>query len=1102
MPMKVNSVAETTMKSIKEEFSDVLSDKLKDEPMKRPPMKIHLEPDARPINVTTARQTPLKFVDEADNLVEELLKCKVIAKVEKPTTWCSPAFFVPKADGKRVRLVTDFVHLNKFIQRPVHPFPAVKEILQAIPSTARVFAKLDAVQGYFQIALDKESSEYTTFILPSGRYKYLRAPMGLSPSNDEWCRSSDWLIEGLRWCKKIVDDILIWADDYPQLYRRLRTVLKRCREFNVTISLKKMEISNKLHFAGYVVFDGGIKPDPEKIAAISDFPTPRSTTDVRSFLGLAQQLSFFLPDLAQSTPRMRELTGSKAVFRWLHEHQVELDNVKKILTSDMLVKPFDPDLETFLLTDASRLFGIGFALMQREHQGRGHRLIRCGSCSLSDTEKRYSTVELECLAIVYAMKKCSFFLLGTPLWVLTDHRPLVGVFKKDIWDVDNPRLQRMREKVAAFNFTVRYTPGKSHLIADALSRYPVFAAQTEVDMDENPALCRRANEDPALSLIFNAGSADADYKRLAVALLTNDNVQNLPADHPAQAYKGVWNRLSLLDEEDETLVLLDGNRIIVPPAARKGVLKSLHAAHAGVTKSITQASQLYYWPGFINDVKQTVSNCEQCTQTLPSQAKTPLILHQDESTRPMSHLGMDLLDFRGQDYLVMTCRYSGYAFASRLRDTTTRTVLKVMRDWFLEHGWPNVIRSDGGPQFRGEFNNFCQEHGIKHQKSSAYNSESNGLAEAAVKSIKKLLFKTAERGEDFREALQEWRNTPRADGFSPAQMFTGRRQRTKMPTLPAHHEAIDLQAAEAARAEGRVQMKLHHDQHTLPLAPLSEGDRVFVQDPVKGTWNTTATVISTRDSGMSYTIINDKGRTSDRNRKHLRPDKSAHSGELQEEEWPALPAPPATTPASAPRRSERIAKKAEGAAKIATVRFATSSDLCPAPTSGRPSTPGTSITTAHRRTLPTASLIKFSSATTTATTTATWAEWITTTSSATTRAASTSSSFTRQRSRRAPPSSSSSSECWWPSTTASASSSGRATTAAWNVSTRCSSGRRRPPLRSSTSRPLWVVEGSRSRGHLSREEKRHPRPLHHRLSIRRASASPSCSSKNTHKKKM
>ena len=99
--------------------------------------------------------------------------------VKETTEWCSPAFFVPKADGIKMRLVTGYTQLNKYVKRPVHPFPSTRDILQAIPKEAKIFAKLDAVHGYFQLALDEESSITTTFLLPQGKFRYLRASMVL-----------------------------------------------------------------------------------------------------------------------------------------------------------------------------------------------------------------------------------------------------------------------------------------------------------------------------------------------------------------------------------------------------------------------------------------------------------------------------------------------------------------------------------------------------------------------------------------------------------------------------------------------------------------------------------------------------------------------------------------------------------------------------------------------------------------------------------------------------------------------------------------------------------------------------------------------------------
>ena len=116
-------------------------------------MRINLKPNVEPKKVMSARRVPLPYEIEADKVIADLVQKGVITPVSRTTDWFSPAFFVPKSDNIRMRLVTDYTHLNRYVKRPVHPFTCTKETLQAIPSSATHFAKLDAVHGYFQLAL-------------------------------------------------------------------------------------------------------------------------------------------------------------------------------------------------------------------------------------------------------------------------------------------------------------------------------------------------------------------------------------------------------------------------------------------------------------------------------------------------------------------------------------------------------------------------------------------------------------------------------------------------------------------------------------------------------------------------------------------------------------------------------------------------------------------------------------------------------------------------------------------------------------------------------------------------------------------------------------
>ena len=148
--------------------------------------------------------------------------------------------------------------------------------------------------------------------------------MGLNAYSDEWCYSSDALVRDLLYAQKIVDDILVEAPDYQVLFHRIRVILKRCEAMGVTISRKKLKVGSSISFAGFIVSGDGVRPDPEKVACLRDFPRPHDLTSLCSFLGLANQLGHFIPDLSEMLVNLRELLKAKTSWVWLAEHEANL----------------------------------------------------------------------------------------------------------------------------------------------------------------------------------------------------------------------------------------------------------------------------------------------------------------------------------------------------------------------------------------------------------------------------------------------------------------------------------------------------------------------------------------------------------------------------------------------------------------------------------------------------------------------------------------------------------------------------------------------------------------------------------------------------------
>ena len=157
------------------------------------------------------------------------------------------------------------------------------------------------------------------------------------------------------------------------------------------------------------------------------------------------------------------------------------------------------------------------------------------------------------------------------------------------------------------------------------------------------------------------------------------------------------------------------------------------------------------------DVKLMVPTCKERLGLRPSQQMEPQI--QIMASRSFEAVSVDLGNQHGAYYLVLIDRYSGWPMVKPLKKLNTAEVTSILEDWFLEHGKPVDLRSDGGPQFRQEFDQWCEAQKINHQLSSAYNHQSNGHAKVAVREMKYLLEKS-KTYKDFKHALQEWRNTP------------------------------------------------------------------------------------------------------------------------------------------------------------------------------------------------------------------------------------------------------------------------------------------------------------------------------------------------------
>ena len=339
-----------------EKFKDVFSDGEGTlQMMNCAPSVIDLKPEAKPIRLSTARTMAYGYREEAKKELDKMVTQGVIKPVgDKATEWCNPMVVVRKSGGG-IRICVDLSKLNKFVRRPAHPGPSPRDVVSDVPHHQKYFSTLDAVKGYWQVPWAEESQDLTTFITPWGRYKYLRAPMGLSSTGDVYNLLMDAACDGLKNQKKVVDDILLYENNFKDHVIQIRKLLQRFRDHGISVSKSKFNFAQpQVKYVGFVVKSDGVELDPTKVRAIAKFPTPTNLTELRSFMGLVNQMSGHSKEVSGAAVPLQPLMKKKNEFQWLPEHQEAMEKVKNLLTSPPMRQHFNPALPTIIECDAAK----------------------------------------------------------------------------------------------------------------------------------------------------------------------------------------------------------------------------------------------------------------------------------------------------------------------------------------------------------------------------------------------------------------------------------------------------------------------------------------------------------------------------------------------------------------------------------------------------------------------------------------------------------------------------------------------------------------------------------------------------------------------------
>jgi hypothetical protein len=616
-------------------------------------------------------------------------------------------------------------------------------------------------------------------------------------------------------------------------------------------------------------------------------PVPTDAKALLRFIGMANYLSKFIPNFSALTLPLRSLLKTDVQWFWSSTHDDAFHKIKHLVASAPTLRYFDRSLPVVIQTDASSA-GIGCCLLQADQP------IAFASRALTDAETRYAQIEKELMAVLYACEKFSHYIYGHHTIVQSDHKPLEVILRKPLSQT-TPRLQRMLLRLLKFQIEICYTPGKQVLVADALSRaylsMPLSTADREMAEDIEVIVHSLVTESPISTLIdFKAATADDPTLSQLLSFVRSGFPANVSTLMPEiRAYHSIAADLHEVDG-----VLYYGNRVIVPVSGRAQVLSWIHEGHLGRDKSKALARASVYWPAMAKDIEALVSKCSTCNSFQRVQQKEPLMPH-DVPSRPWQKVGADIFTLFGNDYLLIVDYFSKFPEMALLSSKTASGVTTHLKSIFSRHGIPEILVADNMPFDSFEMRQFATEWNFTIVTSSPRYAQSNGQAERCVQTVKMLLKKSADSGNDPYIALMQYRNAPLAGlMYSPAQLLFGRSLRTKLPSTSTCLQP-NRQSPRDSLVEWQRQQKERYDLNARALPPLQEGDAVRVKH--NSQW-LPAVVLEQHATPRSYIVATEDGSTLRRNRRHLNrtSESPVASQPTVDDDYPMSAASPSATP--------------------------------------------------------------------------------------------------------------------------------------------------------------------------------------------------------------
>ncbi|XP_041940375.1 uncharacterized protein K02A2.6-like [Alosa sapidissima] len=779
---------------------------------------VKVRPGITPVH-QKLRRLPFAVREAVSEELKKLVEQDVIEPVDS-SEWISPIVVTTKKGGRGLRLCVDLREPNKAIVVDGFPLPHMEEMFTELRGST-LFSTLDLQSAYHQVPLHKDSRSLTTFITHDGLFRFKRVPYGLASGPSCFQRMMSSILKDIQGVQCYLDDIIIAGPTAEVHDQRLTVVLQRIKEAGLMLNLSKCNIRQKeLSFLGHTVSENGLQPDATHVTAVTQAPPPTDLPKLRSFLGLTSWYSKFIPGYAAVVEPLRALLRGSESFTWTPEAQKSFDTVKELIVNSPALSLFNPELPTVVTTDASD-YGLGAVLTQMHPDG-SEKTVAFASRTLTQAERKYSTVEKEALGCVWATEKWRTYLWGRHFTLRTDHSPLTTLLASKGQGRAGMRIARWSSRLLSFTYDLQYKPGRENVTADCLSRLPLPHSEPSLEEDIEVALTSTLTA--VTDAEFKAACTSCPVQTQLRGLLTSTWPASAKHLTPAlQPFFKLRYELSLQGD----CVVRGPHRLVVPDSLQSKFISLAHDTHQGIVRTKQRLREAYWWPGMDAQVETAIKSCITCqSHDKSAVTHTPPLQPVPYPDGAWEKVAIDIVG--PFERAPIDCRFavtlidyhSKWPEVAFLSHATSQTVIQFLSSVFSREGDPKELISDNGSQFVSlEFETFLQDRGIVHRKSSVYYPRANGEIERFNRSLKDTLQTALLEGQPWKEFTREfihvYRATPHSTTqCSPAELLHGRPMRTRLHVagrpLPQNHSP-SLQQVASKVGENQRKSKAYTD---------------------------------------------------------------------------------------------------------------------------------------------------------------------------------------------------------------------------------------------------------------------------------------------------